>query len=812
MSEKYYCTRPFEFFEVYDDGRVSCCCPSWINNYEIGNIKDKSVEEVWNSEEAQELRRSILDGSYRYCNREVCPHLETKTHCVQTLYQIGNTNSDRGWNLIHDDIIEGKTKLDHTPLDINFGYDRSCNLECPSCRLELIMESGKKREQILNIQDKLKKEAFHNAKSFCITGSGDAFASPVFRDLLRTLKEEDAPNLETIQILTNGLLMKKYWDSLSDYSKEKIKHISISIDAATEETYKVVRKGGDWNMLLENLEFAQHLQATGQISTFNTSFVVQNDNLSEVLQFLDLCKKYDVKCVQFQTYEPDFLIGSADFFETWFYRAVQEKKHPRHQELIDIVFDPELNKHVRAHLAHNSQLMHVNLGGLFNLLNNVDISQLDDNLQKYGYKEVFYDSKLHFIDCNSIQTMYGTDVVITDRLNIIWNGDEWVDFETYDPFNDQKKTKISDIYKDADNSSLPIVDTSALFCEQPFDNFEVDEHGNVRTCCSYWMDESIGNIHESSITEILNSDKAKNIRASILDGSFSYCNKKTCPRLQNVDALPKRQDVTQKRHKHIIENNITDMDSIKHVNFLWDDSCNLKCPSCRISSILHTSGKKYDDAVAIQNKIMNFVLNEQPKGHTSLNITGSGDPFGSKVFRDFLINFDGKQHPEIMINLQTNGVMLTEKMWNMLHKCHENINQVIVSIDAATKETYDKIRVGGDWDLLMKNIEMLSRLRVEGKINILRIDSVVQKNNYKEMSACVELANSLDGVDKMNFSIITDWGTWKREVFEDHAVWMEDNKLHKDFLNVLDNDIFDGSKVDLGNVYHYYKIARGQND
>ena len=209
---------------------------------------------------------------------------------------------------------------------------------------------------------------------------------------------------------------------------------------------------------------------------------------------------------------------------------------------------------------------------------------------------------------------------------------------------------------------------------------------------------------------------------------------------------------------------------------------------------------------------MDFVLNEQPKGHTSLNITGSGDPFGSKVFRDFLINFDGKQHPEIMINLQTNGVMLTEKMWNMLHKCHDNINQVIVSIDAASKETYDKIRVGGDWDLLMKNIEMLSRLRVEGKINILRIDSVVQKNNYKEMPACVELANSLDGVDKMNFSIITDWGTWKREVFEDHAVWMENNKLHKDFLNVLDNDIFDSSKVDLGNVYHYYKIARGQND
>ena len=66
------------------------------------------------------------------------------------------------------------------------------------------------------------------------------------------------------------------------------------------------------------------------------------------------------------------------------------------------------------------------------------------------------------------------------------------------------------------------------------------------------MDEDIGNIHDSSISEILNSDTAKNIRASILDGSFSYCNKKTCPRLQNVDALPKREDITQERYKHII--------------------------------------------------------------------------------------------------------------------------------------------------------------------------------------------------------------------------------------------------------------------
>tara|TARA_Y100001938_G_scaffold149276_1_gene235564 strand:- start:4830 stop:6854 length:2025 start_codon:yes stop_codon:yes gene_type:complete len=674
------------------------------------------------------------------------------------------------------------------------------------------MESGKKREQILNIQDKLKKEAFQNAKSFCITGSGDAFASPIFRNLLRTLKKEDAPNLETIQILTNGLLMKRCWDSLSDYSKEKIKHISVSIDAATEETYKIVRKGGDWNLLLENLQFAQELRVTGQILTLNTSFVVQNDNLSEMLDFIELCDKYSVDCIQFQTYEPDFLAPTPDFFEDWFYRSVQEKKHPRHQELLDILFNGDLSKHVSAHQNHTTDFTHVNLGGLFNLLNNVDISQLEDNLEKYGYKEVFYNDKLHFVNRNDIKSIHGTDSITNGRLNVIWNGEEWVDLESYNLFREKKQTIVEDIHEDIDNSSLTTVETSGLFCEQPFSNFEVDEHGNVRTCCSYWMNEKIGNIHDSSIGEILNSDIAKKIRGSILDGSFSYCNKKACPRLQNIDSLPNIDEVDWEPFKTIIENKTVHMDAIKHVNFLWDDSCNLQCPSCRISSIVHTSGKKYDDALAIQNKIMDFILNKQPKDETSLNITGSGDPFGSKVFRDFLINFNGEEHSEIKLNLQTNGVMLTEKMWNMLHKCHKNINQVVVSIDAATKETYDKIRVGGNWDLLMKNIEMLSKLRLEGKINILRIDSVVQKNNYKEMPACVELANSLDGVDKMNFSIVTDWGTWKREVFEDHAVWMEGNKLHKDFLNVLDNDIFDGDKVDLGNVYHYYKIARSKDD
>jgi radical SAM protein with 4Fe4S-binding SPASM domain len=234
MDEKYYCTRPFEWFAVLDNGDVSPCCPPWIDGYRIGNLHAQSVEEVWNGEKAQDFRKSILDGSFKYCNEMSCPYLQSKTDSVLTLHEIEGVK-----NAIYNDIKNEKTILDHGPMIINCEYDRSCNLSCSSCRRDLIMVFGEKRKKILELQDKLMNEAMGSARHLTVTGSGDAFASPVFRKLLQNLSEDDAPNMDSILILTNGLLIKKYWHTLSDFSRKNIKNISISIDASIEETYKI---------------------------------------------------------------------------------------------------------------------------------------------------------------------------------------------------------------------------------------------------------------------------------------------------------------------------------------------------------------------------------------------------------------------------------------------------------------------------------------------------------------------------------------------------------------------------------------------
>ena len=127
-----------------------------------------------------------------------------------------------------------------------------------------------------------------------------------------------------------------------------------------------------------------------------------------------------------------------------------------------------------------------------------------------------------------------------------------------------------------------------------------------------------------------------------------------------------------------------------------------------------------------------------------MNVTGSGDPFGSKIFRDLLFGIDGSKYPNVKINLQTNGVMFTPKYWENMKKIHNNIGNVLISLDAATEEVYDVVRRGGNWKMLMHNLEHISKLRQQKLIDFFRIDFVVQKQTIKTCQTLLGLVKKLE--------------------------------------------------------------------
>ena len=243
------------------------------------------------------------------------------------------------------------TILPYGPREINCSYDRSCNLSCPSCRTQVIIESRNK-QQILTIQDKINDQALKDAEWLCITGSGDPFGSPFFRRWLQTMKRADMPLLTGIHLHTNAQLWTpEMWSTIAADIRELITSAEISIDAARAETYAYNRRGGSFEKLLKNLEFISTMRLGGPLEWLGLSMVVQENNFEEMTEFVRLGQSFNSDLVYFSK-----LINWGTYSEIEYCeRAVHLPAHPRHREFVAMLGDEVFNQQI------------VNLGNLTEL-------------------------------------------------------------------------------------------------------------------------------------------------------------------------------------------------------------------------------------------------------------------------------------------------------------------------------------------------------------------------------------------------------------------------------------------------------------
>ena len=53
--------RPLERMHILSDGRVIFCCQDWSHSLVVGNIKDNTIEEIWNGTKYTSARKSLYD-------------------------------------------------------------------------------------------------------------------------------------------------------------------------------------------------------------------------------------------------------------------------------------------------------------------------------------------------------------------------------------------------------------------------------------------------------------------------------------------------------------------------------------------------------------------------------------------------------------------------------------------------------------------------------------------------------------------------------------------------------------------------------
>ena len=279
--------------------------------------------DFWSGDDWKEFRKSLMDGSFRYCQKDQCPNLVA------------------GWlprkDRIKDEkireIIKGNFNVIPTLEELHFSYDEHCNLKCPSCRTEFQTITIDQASEFDLFYEKHLKKLVKNAKHLCLSGCGEAMISPHSRKILQSLNSEEYPDIE-VELRTNmTTITPEAWKRLGE-GRKVIRHIAASIDSSRKDDFERLRYPAKWENVCQNLKFVQKLRNNGELDMFEFHVVIQKDNVDQLLEIIKMAISYDADAVTFSR-----LINWREMPESEYNEInpfwVNNKYHKRLMEEID---------------------------------------------------------------------------------------------------------------------------------------------------------------------------------------------------------------------------------------------------------------------------------------------------------------------------------------------------------------------------------------------------------------------------------------------------------------------------------------------
>ncbi len=134
--------------------------------------------------------------------------------------------------------------------------------------------------------------------------------------------------------------------------------------------------------------------------------------------------------------------------------------------------------------------------------------------------------------------------------------------------------------------------------------------------------------------------------------------------------------------------------------------CNLRCIMCFQVDKSFSSNKSINGSMEVG--LFKDVIEEVRENSCSaVTLASRGEPTLHKEFDKIAKIIEDSKILDCKLN--TNATVMTEK------KIHEilsaNFSEVVFSVDAGTKETYESIRVKGKWERVVSNIELFNQIR-----------------------------------------------------------------------------------------------------
>ena len=191
--------------------------------------------------------------------------------------------------------------------------------------------------------------------------------------------------------------------------------------------------------------------------------------------------------------------------------------------------------------------------------------------------------------------------------------------------------------------------------------------------------------------------------------------------------------------------------------------CNLQCSICHRGHITEELGEM--DLKTFAGIVKSFPVIEQ------VSLMGIGEPL---VNKNLLTMISICKSYGLSVGFNSNGVLLTPDLTKSL--ILSGLDGISFSVDGATKEIYEKIRIGADFDAVIENVKTFIRIKkdLNKKNPELGLEFVATTENVHTLLPYIDLAKCI-GIGRVTVSHVITFS----EEQEKNALYNHSDPRHQ---------------------------------
>lgn len=276
-------------------------------------------------------------------------------------------------------------------------------------------------------------------------------------------------------------------------------------------------------------------------------------------------------------------------------------------------------------------------------------------------------------------------------------------------------------------------------CLMPWQSLMIDVTGKVQPCAyrgNYTNTENaepLGNLNEQTLEEIWNGPVAQRVRSCMASGDLegAGCGKCLCISQGQALGLDYDLDAPTAPSSPYTANLALKVDEVlsgatvceSRPTVLYhtpDHRCNLFCQHCYQNLSRKASITNKDNEAGLLDLVP----------YLTRVVAGGGEPLILPFWRRFLASPAKEQNPHLNFSTTTNATILRDDVLRDI--ADFNKISIIISLDGATKKTFETIRRPAKWETFLENARKLRALCSE-KRSFFSFNISTMKGNMREL-------------------------------------------------------------------------------